>query len=118
MISIHDSPDLVKKKLSKAYCPEKQTEGNPVLEVCRYVIFPDLDGKPFRIERPQKFGGNLEFTTYSALSEAFSTGLHPLDLKNATAAHINTILEPIHKYFKEHPENYQKMKTAGILLEQ
>ena len=42
MISIHDSPELVKKKLSKAYCPEKQIEGNPVLEVCKFVIFPDL----------------------------------------------------------------------------
>ena len=118
MISIHDSADLVKKKLIKAYCPEKQIEGNPVLDVCKFVIFPDLDGKPFRIERPEKFGGNLEFTTYTALAEAFAAGLHPLDLKNATATHINTILEPVQRYFEMHPENYQKMKAAGILQEQ
>jgi tyrosyl-tRNA synthetase len=115
MISIHDPPDLVKKKLSKAYCPEKQITGNPVLEVCKYVIFPDLEGKPFRIERPEKFGGNLELTTYTALEEAFASGLHPLDLKNATANHINTMLEPVHGFFEKHPENYEKMKTAGII---
>jgi len=115
MISIHDPPELVKKKLSKAYCPEKQIEGNPVLEVCRFVIFPDLAGKPFLIERPEKFGGNLQFGTYQELETAFAAGLHPLDLKNATARHINIILEPVHRFFETHPENLQKMKTAEIL---
>ncbi len=115
MISIHDTPDLVKKKLSKAFCPEKQIEGNPVLEVCKFVIFPDLEGKPFLIERPEKFGGNLQFAAYQELENAFATGLHPLDLKNATAQHINNILEPVHRYFDAHPENLQKMKAAGIL---
>jgi hypothetical protein len=30
MISIHDDPETVKRKISKAYCPEKQVDGNPV----------------------------------------------------------------------------------------
>lgn len=115
MITIHDTPEDVKKKLGKAYCPEKQVKGNPVLEICKFVIFPDLNGKTFLIQRPEKFGGNLEFTTYQALAEAFATGLHPLDLKNATANHINKILAPVHLFFENHPENIQKMKEAGIL---
>jgi tyrosyl-tRNA synthetase len=115
MISIHDTPDMVKKKLSKAFCPEKQTQDNPVLEMCKYVIFPDLNSKPFMIERPEKFGGNLSFSTYKELEEKFALGLHPLDLKNATANHINTILAPIHAYFEKHPENFNKMKEAGII---
>ena len=115
MISIHDSPETVKKKLSKAYCPEKQIEGNPVLDICKLVIFPDLDGKSFLIERPEKFGGNLEFASYEALANAFTVGLHPLDLKNATANHINKLLAPIQIYFEMHPENYNKMKNLGII---
>ncbi|MBN1860217.1 MAG: tyrosine--tRNA ligase [Candidatus Thermoplasmatota archaeon] len=115
MITIHDTPDVVKRKVSKAYCPEKQTQGNPVLELCRYVIFPDLEGQPFVIERPEKFGGNLQFSTYEELKNAFAAGLHPLDLKNATAYHVNKILEPVHVFFERHPENLQKMKIAGIL---
>jgi tyrosyl-tRNA synthetase len=79
------------------------------------VIFPDLDGKKFLIERPEKFGGNLEFATYKELEDAFVSGLHPLDLKNATTNHINKILEPIHAYFEKHPENYNKIKAAGII---
>jgi len=115
MISIHDDADSVKKKMSKAFCPEKQVEGNPVLEICKYVIFSELKGKSFLIERPEKFGGNLEFESYEELEKAFVKGLHPLDLKNATASYVNKILEPIHSYFKKHPENYDKMKKAGII---
>jgi tyrosyl-tRNA synthetase len=115
MISIHDAPDVVKKKMSKAFCPEKQVEGNPVLEICKYVVFPELKGKMFLIERPEKFGGNLEFTGYKELEDAFVAGLHPLDVKNATAQYINMILEPVRTYFEKHPENYRKMKDAGII---
>src|SRR5512136_2610340 len=115
MISIHDTPDTVLKKISKAYCPEKQIEGNPVLEICKFVIFPDLDGKTFLIERPEKFGGNLECTTYEDLANAYAAGLHPLDLKNATANLINKILAPVHTYFEMHPENYNKMKKFRII---
>jgi len=43
----------VKKKMSKAFCPEKQIKGNPVLDICKYVIFPELKGEPFLIERPE-----------------------------------------------------------------
>ena len=115
MISIHDDPASVKKKISKAFCPEKQIEGNPVLEMCKYVVFPELKDKSFLIERPEKFGGNLEFTTYEELENAFVDGLHPLDLKNGTASYINKILAPIHEYFEKHPENYNKMREAGII---
>ena len=115
MISIHDDPADVKKKISKAFCPEKQVEGNPILEICKYVIFPDLKDKSFLIERPEKFGGNLEFKSYKDLVEAYVKDLHPLDLKNATTSYINKILEPIHKYFDKHSENYNKMKKLNII---
>jgi len=114
MLSIHDDANSVKKKMSKAFCPEKQVEGNPVLEICKYVVFPGLKGETFLIERPEKFGGNLEFNSYESLENAFVGGLHPLDLKNATASYVNKILEPVHAYFEKHPENYNKMKEVGI----
>ena len=115
MISIHDKPDEVKRKISKAFCPEKKVEGNPILEICKYVIFPDLKDNVFLIERPEKFGGNLKFKSYDELEKAYATNLHPLDLKNATASYINKILEPVHKYFEKHPENYNKMKELKII---
>ena len=115
MLSIHDEPALVKQKLNKAYCPEKQVEGNPVLEICKYVIFPELTNESFIIERPEKFGGTLEFTEYGALQQAYINGLHPLDLKNATAKYVNLILEPIHAYFEKHPGTYEQLKEQKII---
>ncbi len=115
MISIHDTPDVVKNKMKKAYCPEKQIEGNPVLELCKYVIFPEIKNGMFLIERPDVYGGNLKFKTYEELEKAYLGGLHPLDLKNATANYINKILEPVHKYFEKNSTNYEKMKKLGII---
>ncbi|MBS3749704.1 MAG: tyrosine--tRNA ligase [Candidatus Thermoplasmatota archaeon] len=115
MISIHDTADEVNRKLKKAYCPEKQVEGNPVLEMCKFVVFPELNGEVFRIERPEKWGGNLEFKSYQELEDAFKKDLHPLDVKKSTAKYLNKILEPIHAYFEQHPENYEKMKKSGII---
>ena len=115
MISIHDEPDIVKRKINKAFCPEKQVENNPILEICKFVIFPSLSGENFLIKRPEKFGGNLEFGSYYDLENSYRADLHPLDLKNATTDYINKILEPVHNFFEKHPENYLKMKELGIL---
>ncbi|UCD13968.1 MAG: tyrosine--tRNA ligase [Thermoplasmatales archaeon] len=115
MLSIHDDPSSVEEKISKAFCPEKQVVGNPVLEICKYVIFPELKEEPFLIKRAEKFGGNLEFKSCKELEQAFAGGLHPLDLKNATTGYVNNILEPVHAYFEKHPDNYNKMKGEGVI---
>jgi tyrosyl-tRNA synthetase len=115
MISIHDTPEEVNRKIKKSYCPEKEVKGNPILEMCQYIIFPELQGEPFVIDRPEKFGGPLSFISYRELEQAFLSDLHPLDLKQAVAASINTMLEPVHGYFKAHPENYEKLMDKGII---
>ncbi len=115
MISIHDDPEKVKKKINKAFCPEKQTEDNPILEICKYIIFPELHDEMFLIKRPEKFGGNLEFTGYNELEKAFAEEIHPLDLKNATAEYINKILEPIHTFFEKHTESFDELKKQGVI---
>ena len=115
MISIHDKPDIVKNKISKAFCPVKQVSGNPILEICKYVIFPELKDEKFLIKRPDKFGGDIEFSNYIELEQLFVTNLHPLDLKNSITDYINQILSPVHKYFENHNENLNKMKELGII---
>ncbi len=114
MISIHDKPESVNKKIKKAFCPEKQVKGNPILEICKYIIFPELKNENFVIKRPEKWGGNLEFYSYEELEEQFKKELHPQDLKNATAEYINMILEPVHVYFEKNPESLEIMKKLDI----
>jgi tyrosyl-tRNA synthetase len=115
MISIHDSTGEVNRKIKKAYCPEKVVEGNPVLEICKFIIFPELMDNVFCIKRPEKFGGSLEFVKYEELEKQFINELHPLDLKNATTNYLNQILEPIHDYFNSHAEAFDVMKNLGII---
>jgi tyrosyl-tRNA synthetase len=102
-IFMTDTNDEIKRKFKKAFCPEKQVEDNPVLEYCKYIIFEKFDN--FRIERSDKFGGNVEFTTYDELERAFVNGdVHPADLKNSTAHYIGQILEPVRKHFEKNKE--------------
>jgi tyrosyl-tRNA synthetase len=99
-IFIHDSATQIKEKLRKAWCPEKQTEMNPVLEIAEYVIFHE--NKAFKIERPAKFGGTIEFENYEQLEKAYANGdLHPQDLKDGVAEGLNKILEPIRSFFEK-----------------
>ena len=98
-IFMDDSEKDIKSKMNKAWCPEKQAKENPVLEYCRYIIFEKYDN--FKIERPEKFGGNLEFTSYAELEKAYVAGdIHPADLKGSVAKYIIELIEPVRKHFE------------------
>ncbi len=98
-IFMTDSEEDIKRKIKKAYCPEKQTEENPIIEYAKYVIFERFN--TMKIERPEKFGGNLEFSSYNDLEQSFSKGeLHPMDLKASTAFYINELIKPVRKHFE------------------
>lgn len=106
MISIHDSEEEVERKIRKAYCPEREVENNPILDIWRYLIFQEF--KEVKVERPRRFGGDITLKSFKELEEIFSKGdLHPLDLKNTTSKYINEILRPIRKYFDLHPDNLE-----------
>ena len=87
-IFIHDTDEQVKEKLHKAWCPEKQVDMNPVLDMAKHVVFHE--NETFKIERPAKFGGPIEFESYVELEKAYTCGgLHPQDLKNGVAEAIS-----------------------------
>jgi tyrosyl-tRNA synthetase len=98
-ILIHDDEKTIREKISKAFCPVGSVEGNPILELIRYVIFHQFSD--FVIERPAKYGGSITFSNYQQIENDFlEKKIHPMDLKNATAAYINKIIEPIRQHFK------------------
>ncbi|HWG89834.1 MAG TPA: tyrosine--tRNA ligase [Candidatus Thermoplasmatota archaeon] len=98
-IFMTDTAQDVEAKLKKAYCPEKQVEDNPVLEWNRYMIFERFP--VVRVERPEKFGGTVEFHSYAELEASYREGkLHPMDLKKTTGMYINQMLDPVRKHFE------------------
>ena len=107
-ISIHEKPDAVEQKIRKAFCPEGDVQDNPVLDICGLIIFPEIE--EFKVEREEKFGGDVVFTSFGELSRAFGgRELHPSDLKNATTRYLNDMLEPVRAYFEKNPDNYERM---------
>jgi tyrosyl-tRNA synthetase len=92
-IAVDDSPEEIKAKIKKAYCPAGVVEGNPIMEIAKYFL-----EYPLTINRPEKFGGDLTVNNYEELETLFKNKeLHPMDLKNAVAEELIKILEPIRK---------------------
>jgi tyrosyl-tRNA synthetase len=108
---IYDTPEEIKQKMAKAFCPEKTVKFNPILDICKYIIFRE---KPvFKIERPAKFGGNIEFQSFQELESAYVQGkLHPQDLKNSVATELAGILEPVRRYFANNMEAKDCLETV------
>jgi tyrosyl-tRNA synthetase len=112
-IFIHDSKEDMKRKMKKAYCPEGQIEDNPVIDICKYLVFNNVD--EMTVSRPEKFGGDMQIDGYSMLEEVFSTGqLHPQDLKNATSEYLSEILQPVRDYFEKNPDNFERVRKIEI----
>lgn len=97
-IFMTDTEKQIQQKIRKAYCPEG-VENNPVLEYAHYFIFEKMNS--FKIERPSKFGGDVDFQQYSDLCEAYlKKEVHPADLKNGVAKSINDLVDPVRKEFE------------------
>lgn len=114
-IYMHDSEEDVKRKISKAYCPEKIIEGNPLFDYLKYLIFKRYE--KLKIERPEKFGGNLE-VDYDELVRVYQDGsLHPMDLKITVSKYLNEMIKPVRDYFEKNAhakELYEEVKKYAI----
>jgi tyrosyl-tRNA synthetase len=96
-ISIKDDEKTIRTKLKKAYCPEGKD--NSILQIANLIIFPRI--RKFKIERPETFGGNLEFTNFDNLEKEFyKKNIHPLDLKNSVGNYLVKIIGPIREKFR------------------
>ena len=65
----------IKSKINKAFCVDGKVEGNGLLAIMKYIIFKHLEKhrKHFVIDRPEKYGGKVEFKNYEELEEAFAS---------------------------------------------
>lgn len=110
-IFIHDSPADIERKIKKAFCPEKEIEGNPLIAICRYILF--RESPEFVIDRPDKFGGKLVFSSYDELAAAYAKGeLHPADLKAGVAKALSDKLAPVRAYFEKNHDNLDALKRS------
>ncbi len=113
-IFMTDTSKDIERKIMKAYCPEGVVEDNPILEYYKYIVFESFDRlgiNEVKIERPEKFGGDISFKTYQELEETFGKKLiHPMDVKQKLFKLLNQLIEPVRRHFQEN-------KQAKKLLE-
>jgi len=111
-IFIHDSEAEISEKIKKAYCPEKTVDGNPIVEYAEYLILRD---KTLKIERPTKFGGDLEMADAAELKAVYAEGkLHPMDLKNAVTRELSALLRPSREYFAKNAHYLEQIGTKDV----
>jgi tyrosyl-tRNA synthetase len=101
-ISMEDSTEDLAEKVNSAYCPptadpDPDDEGNerenPVLQIFQYHVFPRFEAVV--VERPEKYGGDLEYERYEALAADLESGeLHPADAKSALATYLDELVAP------------------------
>jgi len=114
-IFIHDTPEEIAAKIAKAYAAEKDVESNPVLSWTKHLLFWHREA-PFKIEREEQHGGDIEFATYDELEGAYAAGdVHPADLKKAVAVELTELLAPVREHFAQADIASKKQELDELL---
>ena len=116
-IFLHDSPDEIREKIMKAYCPPRTVEFNPIIEINKYLLFQQ-PGFILHVERPEQYGGPIDIYSIEELESLYTSGkLHPLDLKKATAEALVKMISDIQRKLFSSSETVkilEELKTAKI----
>ncbi len=93
-IFIHDTDEQIRAKINKAWCDPGAVEGNALLAIAGQIIF--RDSAELKIERPEKFGGDVSYTSYAGLESDYAAKkLHAADLKAGIAEAVIGVVAPV-----------------------
>ncbi len=104
-IRIPSTPEEVASRIGEAFCPPKEVEGNPIVEMVRFIVFP-WEGR-LEVSRAPRHGGPVAFEREGEFVEAWRNGgLHPQDVKAAVTEAVNRLLTPSREFFTAHPDAF------------
>jgi len=110
-IFIHNTDDEIKTKIKKAWCEEANILNNPLLDISKNVIFHEFD--EMKVERPEKFGGNVDYADYNQLESDFAAKkLHPTDLKQTVGNYLVKVVAPIRNNLNLSDELFDSIKKS------
>ena len=110
-VFIHNSDDEIKNKIKKAWCEEGNIQNNPLLEISKNIIFHEFN--QIRLERPEKFGGNVEYYDYQQLESDFAEKkIHPGDLKQTVSNYLIKVISPIRDKLTLSEELFDAIKKS------
>ncbi len=97
-IDFDDDDKTIKKKINKAFCKDGEIEGNGLLAILNYIIFPkiNVEKRDFIIDRPEQYGGKLVYKEYAEVESDFKTGkLSSIDLKQGLSDEVVKFISPL-----------------------
>jgi tyrosyl-tRNA synthetase len=108
-VFLHDGPKVIKRKLKKAYCPQGVVENNPIIDIARLILF-QASNFQLEISRPEKFGGDVKFSSFEELEASFlQHEIHPLDLKNGVSEALGSYLKDARYKMEKNDDIMQDM---------
>lgn len=104
-LELHDSPEVISKKIKGAFSEDGKVEGNGMLALLQFVLFRFLEAH----NRPFLCNGK-EYTAYAAVQKDFEgKELTSKPLKEAVATLLTEFLEPLRRF---HAENLALFEAA------
>ena len=104
---LHDTLELVQKKMKKAYL-DPADDHSPVYELAEHVVLPEFGS--ITVTPNPKFGEPSTWNDLEQFKEAVKDGtIHPFDAKMGVAVGVANGLESIAQHFEQHPGSYEEM---------
>jgi len=113
-VFVHDTPDEIRDKLRRAFCPPGEIAFNPVLDWIDKIVFR-IAGGPLHVERSEANGGPVTFDGYADVVDAYTSGsLHPMDAKVGLGERLIDLLEPARAHFAK-PEIHAMLEELDAV---
>lgn len=108
-IDFDDSDQIIQDKISKAFSEDKKVDGNGLLALVKYIIFRKMETESpqrnFEIKRPEKWGGDITYSSYEDLEKDFVKGnLSSIDIKAAIIPELISLISPIREVINKNQE--------------
>tara|TARA_Y100000766_G_scaffold10911_1_gene7941 strand:- start:165 stop:950 length:786 start_codon:yes stop_codon:yes gene_type:complete len=110
-IILHDSKDVLRKKLKKAFL-EVGNDSSAIFEIVEHVIIPRMG--EIVVTPDPKYGSPSTFSNSDDFVSSVSGGnVHPLDAKIAVADALSEILSSVSEHFQNNPELLERMDSLS-----
>ena len=98
-IAFTDNKTQIAKKINSAFCAPGSVDDSTLMVLLEKIIFKVLErqnNRPFRISRPDQYGGPVTYANFEALRVDFiAQTLAPPDVKAGITDFLDSFLEPI-----------------------
>lgn len=113
-VFVHDTPDAIRSKISKAFCPPDSVTFNPILDWAHRLVMEALD-RPFEVRH--RDGGRTILTSRDEMDAAYmAEKLHPGDLKTSLADVLIDALAPVRAHFEDPQRAAALERTQDLVL--